>query len=76
MDPTGIGHVGLTVHPCRKGTGVVQLDESPIYDLSVLKPVEYLSAFYVEQDYVEGFATVIKDYLRPDEDRSALSPRL
>ena len=51
MDPTGIGHEGLVVHVCRKGSGVVQLDESPIYNLSGLKPIEYLSAFYVEQDY-------------------------
>lgn len=76
VDPTGIGHEGLVVHVCRKGSGVVQLDESPIYNLSGLKPIEYLSAFYVEQDYTEGFATVVKDYLRPDEDRSALRPRL
>ena len=57
-DPTGIGDEGRVVHICRKGTGVVQLDASPIYDLHGLTPLEYIGpAFYVEQDCVPLWLT-------------------
>ena len=54
---------------------MVRLDPSPIYDLSGLAPLCYHDAFYLEQDYTEGYATVVRDFLR-DENRAALKPRL
>jgi hypothetical protein len=75
VDPSGLSEGHTQVHICRKGSGVVQFDASPVYDLSGLAPTKYHGAFYLEQDYVEGFATVVHDFLR-DEDRAALKPRL
>ena len=77
-DPSGIADKGRVVHICRQGNGVVQMDASPVYNLHGLTPLDYPfgPAFYVEQDYFEGYLTVVRDFLRPDEDRSALQARL
>ena len=54
------------------------MDASPVYNLHGLTPLDYPfgPAFYVEQDYFEGYLTVVRDFMRPDEDRSALQARL
>ena len=53
----------VTVHVRRKGDGVVRFEPVPVYDLSGLEPLEYLGAFYVEQDYTEGYAEIVRDFL-------------
>ena len=57
----------VTVHVCRAGDGVVQFNPSPVYDLSDLAPLEYYGAHYVEMDFTEGYATVVHDFLRDQE---------
>ena len=52
----------VTVHVARSGDGVVQFNPSPIYDLSDFIPREYLGAYYVEMDYTEGYAEIIRDF--------------
>ena len=54
----------ITVHVARAGDGIVQFNPSPIYDLSDFTPREYFGAFYVEMDYTEGFAEIVKDFGR------------
>ena len=54
----------VTVHVVRAGDGVVQVDPSPVYDLSDFTPREYYGAFYVETDYTEGYGEVVHDFLR------------
>jgi acetoacetate decarboxylase len=54
----------ITVHVCRAGEGVVQFNPSPIYDLSDFTPREYYGAHYIEMDYTEGYAEIIRDFLR------------
>ena len=56
----------VTVHVCRAGDGVVQFNPSPIYDLSDFTPREYLGAHYVEMDYTEGYAEIVRDFLHPE----------
>ena len=53
----------VTVHVRRKGDGVVRFEPVPVYDLSALEPLEYFGAFYVEQDYTEGYAEIVRDFL-------------
>ena len=53
----------VTVHVRRKGDGVVRFEPVPVHDLSGLEPLEYLGAFYVEQDYTEGYAEIVRDFL-------------
>ena len=60
----GCATTDVTVHVCRAGEGVVQFAPSPIYDLSSFTPLEYLSAFYTEMDYTEGYAEIVHDFLR------------
>ena len=52
----------VTVHVCRAGDGVIDLSPSPVYDLSGFKPREYHGAHYVEMDYTEGYAEVVRDF--------------
>lgn len=54
----------VTVHIRRAGDGVVQFNPSPVYDLSDFAPREYLGAHYVETDYAEGYAEVVRDFLQ------------
>ena len=54
----------VVVHVCRAGDGVVQMNPVPTYDLSDFTPREYLGAHYLEMDYTEGYAEIIKDLLR------------
>ena len=56
VDPSGLSEGHTKVHICHKGSGVVQFDASHVYDLSGLVPTKYHGTFYLEQDYVEGFA--------------------
>ena len=55
----------VDVHVCRAGDGVVQLDPSPIYNLADFTPREYYGAYYLEQDYTEGYGEVVHDFLNP-----------
>ena len=55
---------GVTVHVCRKGDGALKFESVPTYDLSAFRPLEYLAAYYVEQDYTEGYAEIVKDFLK------------
>ena len=52
----------VTVHVVQAGNGVVQFNPSPIYDLSDFTPREYFGAHYVEMDYTEGYAQIVKDF--------------
>jgi acetoacetate decarboxylase len=56
----------VAVHVCRAGDGVVQFEPSPVYDLSAFTPREYWGAHYVEMDYTEGYARIVRDFLRPE----------
>lgn len=63
----GAGAAGeVTVHVCRAGEGVVEFSPSPIYDLSHFTPLEYFGAYYVEKDYTEGYAKIVRDFLADD----------
>jgi len=53
----------VTTHLVRAGDGVVQFHSSPVYDLTDFTPREYLGAYYVEMDYTEGYAKIVKDFL-------------
>lgn len=55
----------VDVHVCRAGDGVIQCDPSPIYNLADFTPREYYGAFYLEQDYTEGYGEVVHDFLNP-----------
>ena len=52
----------VTVHVVRAGDGVVQFNPSPIYNVSDFTPREYFGAYYVEMDYTEGYAEIVKDF--------------
>lgn len=52
----------VTVHVVRAGDGVVQFDCVPIYDLSDFTPREYFGAHYIEMDYTEGYAEIVRDF--------------
>ena len=54
----------VTVHVCRKGDGAVHFEPVPTYDLSAFEPVEYCGAYYVEQDYTEGYGEIVHDFLQ------------
>jgi acetoacetate decarboxylase len=54
----------VTVHVCRAGDGVIECRPSPIYDLSDFTPRTYLGAYYLEMDYTEGYARIVKDFLK------------
>jgi acetoacetate decarboxylase len=54
----------VAVHVCRAGDGVVQLNPVPVYDLSDFAPREYCGAHYLEMDYTEGWAEIVRDFLR------------
>ncbi|MDP6111773.1 MAG: acetoacetate decarboxylase family protein [Planctomycetota bacterium] len=53
----------IQVHTCFKGTGTVRFDANPLCDLSALKPIEFLDAYYLEMSFSEGFAEIAYDYL-------------
>lgn len=55
-----------TVHVCRAGDGVVQFNPSPLYDLADFTPLEYYGAYYIEQDYTEGYGEILHDFLQED----------
>lgn len=55
----------VDVHICRAGDGVIQCDPSPIYNLADFTPLEYYGAYYLEQDYTEGYGEVVHDFLNP-----------
>ena len=52
----------VTVHVVRGGEGIVDFHPSPIYDLSDFTPQEYFGAHYIEMDYTEAYAEIIKDF--------------
>jgi len=52
------------VHECRAGDGVVEFGQVPTYGLADFTPRQYLGAYYLEMDYTEGYATIVKDLLR------------
>ena len=54
----------VSVHVVRAGDGVVQFNPSPLYDLSDFSPREYFGAHYLELDYTEGYADIIRDLHR------------
>ena len=54
----------VTVHVCRAGNGVVEFRPVPTFDLSDFTPREYFGAQYVEMDYTEGYARIVRDFLR------------
>lgn len=51
-------------HVSLKGHGTVRFEPHPLCDLTALQPLEYVGAFYLETDYVEGYANVAHDYLK------------
>ena len=53
----------VNVHICRAGDGVIECRPSPIYDLSDFMPRSYAGAYYVEMDYTERYARIVKDFL-------------
>jgi acetoacetate decarboxylase len=55
----------VKVHAAYRGDGVVELAQSPVYDLSRLVPREYMGAAYAELDYSENFGDVVHDFLAP-----------
>jgi len=55
----------VTVHIVRAGEGVVEFQPSPTYDLSDFDPQEYFGAHYIEMDYTEAYAEIIKDFQSP-----------
>lgn len=53
----------VAVHVCRAGDGVVEFNRVPIYDLSDFTPRECFGAHYIEMDYTEGYAEIVRDLL-------------
>jgi acetoacetate decarboxylase len=53
----------VNVRVCRAGDGVIECRPSPIYDLSDFTPRSYAGAYYVEMDYTERYARIVKDFL-------------
>ena len=51
------------VHVCRAGDGVVEFNPVPTFDLSAFEPLEYLGAYYLEMDFTEGYAEIVRDFL-------------
>ena len=54
----------VSVHVCRKGDGAVHFEPIPTYDLSAFAPLDYCGAYYVEQDYTEGYGEIVRDFLQ------------
>ena len=54
----------ITVHACQAGDGVVEFHPVPTFDLSDFTPREYFGAQYLEMDYTEGYARIVRDFLR------------
>ena len=54
----------VSVHVCRAGDGVVEFHPVPTFDLSDFAPREYFGAQYLEMDYTEGYARIVRDFLR------------
>ena len=52
----------VNVHVVRAGDGVVQFNSVPVYDLSDFSPREYFGAHYIEMDYTEGYAEIVRDF--------------
>ena len=62
IDGTG-ANSDVVVHCCHRGESTVKFEPIPTYDLSHFTPLEYLGAYYLEQDYTEGYATIAHDFL-------------
>lgn len=62
IDAGGVS-TNVMVHVSRSGDGVVQFNPSPIYGLTGFAPQEYHGAYYVEMDYTEGYAEIVRDFL-------------
>lgn len=54
----------VVVHVIRSGDGVVDFSACPVYDLSDFTPRQYVGAYYVEMDYNEGYADIVKELAR------------
>ena len=44
----------------------MQFNFSPNYDLSGFTPLEYYGAYYIEQDFTEGYGEILHDFLKED----------
>ena len=44
----------------------MQFIPSPNYDLSGFTPLEYYGAYYIEQDFTEGYGEILHDFLKED----------
>lgn len=53
----------LEIHAAYRGRGTVHIEPSPFGDLTCLRPIEYLDAYWYEASYREGFAEIAYDYL-------------
>jgi acetoacetate decarboxylase len=53
----------LEVLVAFRGRGTVTLGATPLGDVTGLRPLEYMDAFYYEANYSEGFAAIVYDYL-------------
>jgi acetoacetate decarboxylase len=53
----------MEIHFQAKGQGRISLGASPLCDLTLLAPIRYGDAYYMECSYSEGYAEVAYDYL-------------
>lgn len=54
----------ITIHVCQSGDGVVEFHPTPTFNLADFTPREYFGAQYLEMDYTEGYARIVRDFLR------------